>query len=213
MPSPTPWCSSYRKESLRVFIWLYAGKGKKQKLLCTNDYGCELHWWYSASAKYTYPVRIPAAYFGNVSRWHRSPCQRKQNRVHGLQSKRRQMENLWNLWTSSPTVEAASHLPKMQRHEQLTRVSVIWKSELSDKIKRSFPSKQRSYHYYCIDAPHGRWLSVWRESFTEIAQECYELYWTSPRGNITQSSCCMATYHPSRKPSKLDQICGTLLEK
>ena len=31
-----------------------------------------------------------------------------------------------------------------------------------------------------MDAPHGRWLSVWRKSLTAIVQECYELYWTNP---------------------------------
>ena len=36
------------------------------------------------------------------------------------------------------------------------RLSVIWKSDLTDKMKRSFFSKQRSYWYCCMDALHGR---------------------------------------------------------
>ena len=40
---------------------------------------------------------------------------------------------------------------------------------------------------------------------TAIVQECCELYWTSPRGSIPQSSCCADTFHPSRKLSKLDE--------
>ena len=37
----------------------------------------------------------------------------------------------------------------------IDRLSVIWKSDLTDKIKRSF-SKQRSYQYCCMDALNGR---------------------------------------------------------
>ena len=47
--------------------------------------------------------------------------------------------------TSSPTSEAASHLPKMtstldsrKAWTATDRLSVIWKSDLSDKINRSF---------------------------------------------------------------------------
>ena len=36
----------------------------------------------------------------------------------------------------------------------IDRLLVIWKSDLSDKIKHNF-SKQRSYPYYCMDAPLG----------------------------------------------------------
>ena len=37
----------------------------------------------------------------------------------------------------------------------INRLSVLWKSDLTDKIKRSF-SKQRSYRYCCMSALHGR---------------------------------------------------------
>ena len=33
-----------------------------------------------------------------------------------------------------------------------------------------------------------------------------ELYWTSPVGNTSQNSRCTATYHPSQKLSKLDEL-------
>ena len=36
-------------------------------------------------------------------------------------------------------------------------------------------------------------------------QECCKQYWTVPGGNTRQSSSCTATYHPSRKLSKLDE--------
>ena len=35
--------------------------------------------------------------------------------------------------------------------------------------------------------------------------ECCEQYWTSPGGDTPQSSSYTATYHPSRKLSKLDE--------
>ena len=36
----------------------------------------------------------------------------------------------------------------------IDKLLAIWKSDLSDKIKRIF-SKQRSCQYYCLAAPHG----------------------------------------------------------
>ena len=66
-------------------------------------------------------------------------------------------------------------------------------------------SKQRSCRYCYIDAPHGRWLNGWRKSLTAITQECCGQYWTSPGDSTPQSSSYTATYHPSRKLSKLDE--------
>ena len=86
----------------------------------------------------------------------------------------------------------------------INSLSVIWKSDLSDKIKRIF-FKQQLCQYYCMDAPHGHWLNIWRESLATIAQECRELYWTSPGGSIPQCSSCTDTYYPSWKPFKLDK--------
>ena len=36
-------------------------------------------------------------------------------------------------------------------------------------------------------------------------RQCCEQYWTGPGGNTPQSSSYTATYHPSRKLSKLDE--------
>ena len=44
-----------------------------------------------------------------------------------------------------------------------------------------------------------------RKSLTAITQECCEQYWTSPGDSTPQSSSYKATYHPSRKLSKLDE--------
>ena len=87
----------------------------------------------------------------------------------------------------------------------INKLSVIWKSYQSNKIKHSFFSKQQLYQYCCMNALHGRWPSVRRESLMAIAQECCELYWTSPGGSIPQSTRYTDTYQPSRKPSKLDE--------
>ena len=57
---------------------------------------------------------------------------------------------------------------------------VIWKSDLADKIKSIFFSKQRSCRYCYMDSPHGCKLNVWKKSLMVIMQECCELYWTSP---------------------------------
>ena len=72
------------------------------------------------------------------------------------------------------------------------------------QIKKAVFSKQRPCQYCCMDAPHGCWLGIWRESLTAITQECCKLYWTILGGNIPQRSSCMDTYHPSWRPSKLD---------
>ena len=65
--------------------------------------------------------------------------------------------------------------------------------------------KQRSCWYCYMNAPHRCWLNGWRKSLTAITLECCEKYWTSPRDRTPQSSRYMATYHPSRKLSKLDE--------
>ena len=56
-----------------------------------------------------------------------------------------------------------------------------------------------------MDTLHGRKQNRWRKSLTATTQECWEQFWTSPGGNTPQSSSYTATYHPSRKLSKLDE--------
>ena len=85
----------------------------------------------------------------------------------------------------------------------INRLSVIWKSDLTDKMKRSFfqAAIVSILLYGCTT-----WtLNGWRNSLTATTQECCKQYWTGPGGNTPQSSCCTATYHPSRKLSKLDE--------
>ena len=79
-------------------------------------------------------------------------------------------------------------------------LSVIWKSDLADKMKRSFfqAAVVSILLYGCTT-----WTLTKRMEIT--TQEGCEQYWTSPGGNTPQSSSYTATYHPSRKLSKLDE--------
>ena len=87
----------------------------------------------------------------------------------------------------------------------IDRLSIIWKSDLTDKIKRTFFSKQWSCRYCCMDTLHERQLNVWGKSLMAITQECCKQYWTSLGSNTPQNSSCKATDHTSRKLSKLDE--------
>ena len=83
-------------------------------------------------------------------------------------------------------------------------LSVMWKSDQADEIKQSiFQSALVSILLYW----YTTWTltKLWRKNLTAITQECCEQYWTIPRSNTRQSSSCTATYHPSRKLSKLDE--------
>ena len=83
----------------------------------------------------------------------------------------------------------------------IDRFSIIWKSNLSNKIKHIF-SNQWSCQLYYTDTSLGRWQSVLRKSYSGIAQECYDSYWTNARSNTPKSSISIATYLPSLKSSK-----------
>ena len=85
----------------------------------------------------------------------------------------------------------------------IDRLSVIWKSDLTNKIKRSF-FQAAVVSILLYETLHVRKLNVWRKSLTATTQEYCEQYRISPGGSTSQSSCT-ATYHPSRKLSKLDE--------
>ena len=53
-------------------------------------------------------------------------------------------------------------------------------------------------HHIDADLAYGK-------NLTAIKQERYELYWTNPGGKIPQSNSRKATFHSSRKPSKLNE--------
>ena len=94
----------------------------------------------------------------------------------------------------------------IDRHGQLSIANrSIWKSDLTDKNETQFlPSSGRIdtaiWMHYLDTNKNDR-----KKSWTAITQECCEQYRTSPGGNTPQSSSYTATYHPSRKQSKLDE--------
>ena len=80
----------------------------------------------------------------------------------------------------------------------IDKPSVICKTDLSDKIKRNF-------FHAAIVSILLYWCIIWTlTSLMAITQGCYDLYQTNSGSNIPQNSSCTATYHLSRRPSKLD---------
>ena len=81
---------------------------------------------------------------------------------------------------------------------------VVWKSDLTDKMKRSFFQAA-----VILIMLYG--CTIWmltkcmEKNLTATTQECCEQYWTSPGGSTPQSSSCTATCHPSWKLSQLDK--------
>ena len=78
----------------------------------------------------------------------------------------------------------------------IDRLLVIWKSDLTDKIKCSF------FQATVVSVQLYR-CTTWTltKSLAAITLECCKLYWTSPGCNTLQDSSCTATYHPSWKLS------------
>ena len=82
----------------------------------------------------------------------------------------------------------------------IIRLSVIWKSDLTDKMKQSFFQAVivSILQYGCTTWTLTKQLE---KKLDANSQECCEQYWTSPGGNTPQSSSCTDTYHPSQKLS------------
>ena len=81
----------------------------------------------------------------------------------------------------------------------IDRLSVIWKSELSDKIKLNFCQAA----FMCILLYGRTTWTLTRCMKKKLNSNCTRmLYWTNPGSNIPQNSSCTAIYHPSLKPSK-----------
>ena len=66
------------------------------------------------------------------------------------------------------------------------RLSVIWQSDLTDKMKRSF--FQAAVVSILLYGCTTRTLTKKRKGLTATTQECCEQYWTSSGGNTPQSS-------------------------
>ena len=94
---------------------------------------------------------------------------------------------------SSTKTDINTQLAKAWR--ALDRLSVIWKSDLTAKIKRSF-SQAPVVSILVYGCTTWTLTKRMRKSLTATSQECCEQYWTSPGGSI---------YNPSWKLSKLDE--------
>ena len=84
----------------------------------------------------------------------------------------------------------------------IKRLSIIWKSDLTDKMKRSFfqAAVASILLYGCTT-----WTLTKRLEKTAITQECCEQSWTSSSGNTPQDTNCTATCLLSRKLFTLDE--------
>ena len=85
----------------------------------------------------------------------------------------------------------------------IDRLAVIWKSDLTDKMKQFLPS--RSCRYCYMDALHGRWLNGWRKKLDGNYTRILRAILNKSLVNTKQRTICTATYLPSRKLSKLDE--------
>ena len=87
----------------------------------------------------------------------------------------------------------------------INRLSIIWKSDLTDKMKRSFfqAAVTSILQYGCTT-----WTLIngWRRNWMAITQECCVQSWTSPGSNTPQDTNCTATCPLSRKLFKLDEL-------
>ena len=86
----------------------------------------------------------------------------------------------------------------------IDRLSIIWKSDMTDEMKRSFcqAAVVSILLYGCTT-----WTLTkgWRRNLTATTQECWEQYWTSPSDNTPRDANCTATCLPSRKLYRSDE--------
>ena len=85
----------------------------------------------------------------------------------------------------------------------IDRLSVIWKSDLTDKMKRSFFFQAVVVSILLCGCT--TWTLIKRIGLTATTQECCEQYWTCLGNSTPQSSSYTATYYPSGKLFKLDE--------
>ena len=177
---------------------------KKQKVLRKNNYRRRLCGWYSASCKCTRPGRNPTAYAGTSHCRHWPQCQFTQN---GLYMRFNQTGDISTLNGSSlKLVVKFTYLGSSVSSAEKdigtwlartwtanNRLSVIWKSDLTDKIKCSFFQAVvvSILLYGC---------SIWtltkpmEKKLPATIQECCEQYWKSTGDRTPENSSSTATY-------------------
>ena len=87
----------------------------------------------------------------------------------------------------------------------IDRLSLIWKSDLTNKIKYSFfkAAVVSILLYGCTTWTLSKRME---KKLDGNYTTCCEQYWTSPGDSTPQSNSYTATCHPSRKLSKLDEL-------
>ena len=135
---------------------------KKQTIPHTNYYGRRLYRWYSASCKYTYKSRLDnleqAA--GDICLHVNADktecmCFNHKGDISTLNSSSLKLEDKFTYFGSSDS--STENYINMRLAMAWTAIDHI-KSDLSDKIKRTF--FQAAVVFYYMDSPHGCWLSV-----------------------------------------------------
>ena len=162
-PSPTPWCSSYRKGSLRV----------------TLDYGRQLYFTFIyISILCGKPLKLTGKF------------------------------TYLDSSISSTESDVIIHLTKAWT--TIDRLSSIWKSDLSDKLKLDvFQDVAVSILLYgCITSTSTEYTEKKLEG---TIQECLKLFWATIGSNTLRNNICTATYLSSQKhASKMSVLDMTL---
>ena len=85
----------------------------------------------------------------------------------------------------------------------IDRLTIIWKSDLIDKMKRGFflAAVVSILLYGCTTWTLTKLL---RRRLTEITQECWEQYWTRPGSNTPQGANYTVTCNQSRRRKTLN---------
>ena len=83
-----------------------------------------------------------------------------------------------NHGSSFSSTENSFNMGLVEAWAAIDRLSIRWKSDLSNKIKRIF------FQAVVVSILLRRWLSLVRKSLTAITQGCYELYQTNSGSNI-----------------------------
>ena len=128
--------------------WLRADKKKKQKVPHKNNYRHRLRRWHSATSKYTQPSRNTTAWFGTSRRRHWPPCQLHKTEymcfnqagyistLDGTSLKL--VDKFTYLGSSVSSTEKDIDTRLTKAWTAIDKLSVIWKSDLTDEMKCSF---------------------------------------------------------------------------
>ena len=104
------------------------------------------------------------------------------------------VDKFTNLEGSVSSTETDTNTRLAKTWTAIDRLSVIWMSELTDKMKRSFfqAAIMSLLLYGCTTWTLTKQME---KSLTAITQECCKQYWTSPGDSTQVSNSYTATYH------------------